>query len=300
MLLSRLERPDWTIDGRDWPNRQWSRFVEAGGLRWHVQEAGRGPDLLLLHGTGASTHSFRDLLPKLAERFRVVAPDLPGHGFTAMPDAGGLSLKGMARRLQSLCAALSLSPQIAAGHSAGAALLVALAVDRQIAPRAIVALNGALRPIEGVALLSPLAKLLFLNPLAPRLFAWRGTSENAVRRLLEGTGSRLDATGIELYRRLFSKPGHVAGTLGMMANWEPGWLGSRLRDLDAALFLVTGANDRAIAPADAPKLAARVSRARVVALPFGGHLLHEEEPARTAEIIIEAALETGVLSSGGA
>ena len=54
--------------------------VAAGGLRWHVQVAGDGPVLLLLHGTGAATHSWRDLLPLLAERFTVVAPDLPGHG----------------------------------------------------------------------------------------------------------------------------------------------------------------------------------------------------------------------------
>jgi len=75
----------WERDGRDWPNRDASRFVRAGGLRWHVQKTGTGPVLLLVHGTGAATHSWRELAPLLARRFTVIAPDLPGPGFTQRP-----------------------------------------------------------------------------------------------------------------------------------------------------------------------------------------------------------------------
>ena len=75
---------DWDRDGRQWPNREFSRFVLADRVRFHVQVAGSGPVLLLLHGTGASTHSWRKLLPLLHEQFTVVVPDLPGHGFSSM------------------------------------------------------------------------------------------------------------------------------------------------------------------------------------------------------------------------
>ena len=61
-------RPDWEHDGRDWPNRTASRFVSAAGIVWHVQVAGEGPALLLLHGTGAATHSWAGVLPLLARR----------------------------------------------------------------------------------------------------------------------------------------------------------------------------------------------------------------------------------------
>ena len=52
--------PDWARDGRDWPNRAASRFLLAGGLRWHVQVMGpdlsaRRPVILLLHGMDAET-----------------------------------------------------------------------------------------------------------------------------------------------------------------------------------------------------------------------------------------------------
>ena len=79
----------------DWPNRTASRYVEAGGLRWHVQSLGdTGPVILLLHGTGAATHSWAGLAPLLATRFRVVAPDLPGHGFSGAAVGAGMSLPG--------------------------------------------------------------------------------------------------------------------------------------------------------------------------------------------------------------
>ncbi len=67
---------DWNADGSDWPNREASRFVEAADLRWHVQVMGEGPVALLLHGTGSSSHSWRDVMPRLAKSFTVVAPDL--------------------------------------------------------------------------------------------------------------------------------------------------------------------------------------------------------------------------------
>ncbi|HSN71821.1 MAG TPA: alpha/beta fold hydrolase, partial [Steroidobacteraceae bacterium] len=135
---------DWDRDGRDWPNRSASRFVSAGGVRWHVQQAGQGPQMLLIHGTGASTHSWRGLLPLLAEHFAVLAPDLPGHAFTGpMPD-GHFSLDGMARALAALMARLDFAPAIAVGHSAGAAIVARLALDGAIHPRAIVSLNGAI------------------------------------------------------------------------------------------------------------------------------------------------------------
>ena len=74
-----------------WLNVAICAAVARGPIRWHVQRMGAGPALLLLHGTGAATHSWRALAPLLAEHFTVVAPDLPGHGFTGPPGSGGAS-----------------------------------------------------------------------------------------------------------------------------------------------------------------------------------------------------------------
>lgn len=284
-MLGAHERPSWPQDGRDWPNREASRFVPAGGLDWHVQQLGAGPALLLLHGTGAATHSFRDLAPALASDFSLLAPDLPGHGFTGMPGRDGLSLPGMARALGTLLAKTRFEPEIGVGHSAGAAILIAMALTGAIRPRLIVALNGALRPLDGAALFSPLARLLFVNPIAPNIFAWRAANPHATSRLLDSTGSKIDARGVELYRRMFRRPGHIAGTLGMMAGWDLVWLQRNLPALGVPLVLVTAAGDRTIAPRDAHVSASRAPQARVVALGHGGHLVHEEAPGEIAELI---------------
>jgi len=288
------QRPEWSVEGRDWPNREFSRFVSAGGVSWHVQEMGEGPKLLLLHGTGAATHSFRDLAPKLAQHFHLLAPDLPGHGFTDMPSGSGLSLAGMALLVGSLLAKTGFEPDIAVAHSAGAAILVEMALAGTIRPKVIIALNGALLPIRGASLFSPLAKLLFLNPLAPKVFAWRALSHDATRRLLEGTGSAIDARGIELYQRLFRKSGHVAGTLGMMANWDLEALQRRIAGLSVPLVLVAAANDKAVSPRDAATVAARVPVARALPLDGGGHLVHEEKPEQVAKLVVAVAREAGV------
>ena len=130
------EPPLWEREGQDWPNRAASQFVQAAGLRWHVQRLGSGPTLLLVHGTGAATHSWRRLAPLLGHHFEVVAPDMPGHGFTPMPRAQQLSLPYMAGALSALLEALAVRPTLVVGHSAGAAVLIRMCLDGRIAPRA--------------------------------------------------------------------------------------------------------------------------------------------------------------------
>lgn len=292
------DKPDWSIDGKDWPNRAASRFVEAAGLRWHVQIMGEGPVALLAHGTGAATHSWRDLAPLLARRFIVIAPDLPGHGFTATPRWQRLSLDGMARDLAGLCEQLAIEPDIAVGHSAGAAILTRMTLDGLIAPKLIVSLNGAYLPFGGVAaqFLSPLAKMMALNPLVPRLFAWRGRDPAAVHRLLKGTGSTIDAVGERLYRRLVGSPGHVGAALEMMANWELHPLVRDLPWLKPALLLIAASQDRAIPPDVARRVRQLVPHAQLQILEGLGHLAHEEQPAQIADLIVHAAGQAGVLA----
>lgn len=285
------DRRGWARDGRDWPNREASRFVRAAGLMWHVQVMGSGPLLLLAHGTGAATHSWRALAPLLAQHFTVVAPDLPGHGFTETPATARLSLPGMAKSLQGLLHVLNMTPALAVGHSAGAAILARMTLDGQIAPRGLVSLNGAFVPLEGVPgqIFSPLAKLLVGLPLLPQLVAWRTKSDAAVRQILEGTGSRIDPQGVALYGRMIRNPAHAAAALGMMAQWD---LHPLLRDLGrlaAPLLLVVGAGDRAVPPAQADRVRGVVPAASLVAMPGLGHLAHEERPEDAAALILEFA-----------
>ncbi len=283
----------WEKDGRNWPNRPASRFIRAGGLTWHVQQMGQGPVVFLVHGTGASTHSWRDLAPLLAAQFTVVAPDLPGHGFTEMPGPGGLSLPGMATALGALLNALDMQPAIVAGHSAGAAILARMCLENRIAPKALISLNGAFLPLRGVPahIFSPIAKLLTSFSLMPWLFARMAAKPGVVERLIADTGSKLDAGGLGLYRQLVANPGHVGATLGMMANWDLEPIERQIGDLKPALVLVVGDNDRTISPREAKRIQLLAPKAEIISLPGLGHLAHEERPSDIAEIVERYAAE---------
>jgi magnesium chelatase accessory protein len=292
-----LRAPDWETDGLDWPNREASRFVDAGGLRWHVQVMGSGPVLLLVHGTGASTHSFRDLLPLLAARFQVVAPDLPGHGFTARPeDPAGLSLPGMSAGVAALLGTLALSPQIAVGHSAGAALLCQMQLTGQLRSQALVSLNGALLPLPGLRhpAFTPLVRSVVSGEWLPRLFARRMESPQEVDRLLERTGSVLDPRGRDLYGRLSRNPVHTGSALAMMGHWDTRPLEAGLPDLEVPLLLLVGAEDRMILPGVALRVRALAPRAELLQISGLGHLAHEEAPQLIAEEIVRYARVQGI------
>jgi len=278
---------DWASDGADWPHRERSRFVEAGAIRWHVQHWPRAqaPALLLLHGAGASTHSFARLAPLLAERFELIVPDLPGHGFSGPAPSGAAGMAGMGLGVTALLRALQRPATLIVGHSAGAAVAVNMVLHAQARPQAIAGINAALLPLRGLAgtFFSPAAKLLALNPLVPHFFAWRAADRFVLDRLLASTGSKVDDESRRCYGRLIANPGHVAGALAMMAQWDLPGLAARLPDLALPLHLLVGERDGTIPPADAARVQALLPGTTRQVLPGLGHLLHEEAPQRVAD-----------------
>ena len=293
-------KPDWELDGRDWPNRASSDFMTAAGLRWHVQRMGRGPVLLLLHGTGAATHSWRDFAPILAEHFTLIAPDLPGHGFTTAPPYERMSLPGMAASLGALIETLGVQPDLVLGHSAGAAILIRACLEQRIAPRGLISLNGALLPWRGLPgrLFSPAAKLFATNSLVSRVFARRAHNRRVIEDLIDSTGSTLDPMGVEFYQRLIRHPAHVQASLSMMANWDLNLIEQGLPQLKTPLFLIVGNQDTTVSPREAQRVRATLRPdARLFELPGLGHLAHEERPHAVAEIVRDIAAQLGVLEA---
>ncbi len=291
----------WNTDGERWPHRDHSRFVNAAGLRWHVQLFDTNvnlPVVLLLHGTGASTHSWRELICLLVPHFRVLALDLPGHAFTDMPAGGGnsqlMSLPGMAKAIGELLDSLHVDPALIIGHSAGAAIAVRMSLDGVAAPRHIVSINGALQPLGGLAgqMFSPVARLMSALPFVPTLFSRQAAQPSVLQKLIASTGSTLDAEGTALYGQLVSNPGHAAGALAMMANWDLPQLAMDLPRLATPLSLMVGSQDHTVPPRQAVRLVAQwpASSARaapqLVTLPGLGHLAHEEQPPLVAQHVL--------------
>lgn len=120
--------------------------VKADGVRVFCRDAGpaNAPVVLLLHGFPSSSHMFRELIPRLAIGYRVIAPDLPGFGFTEVPAAGGYkySFEALAKTMQSFVDALSLKRFALYVFDYGAPVGFRLALANPERVTAIVSQNG--------------------------------------------------------------------------------------------------------------------------------------------------------------
>ncbi len=294
-----MSAPRWAIEGRDWPHREASRFVDADGINWHVQVKGSGPVALLIHGTGAATHSWRDVMEPLAERLTVVAIDLPGHGFTgALPRPGQPEV---ARAIGALLAELELSPELIVGHSVGAAIALSMVNLGLAQPKAVVSLGGALLPFPGMAgvLFPMMARGLFANPFTASLasIALANAPGGVAAFMRRSTNSPVDARGVALYSRLLATAGHTGGALALMAHWDLEPLAQALPGIDVPVLLLHGERDSTIPIKTSWAVAKRLPNARVHVQPGLGHLAHEEQPAETAQLILDFAAECGILSA---
>lgn len=277
----------WPEDAKNWPLTAYSRQVLHRPHRWHIQEHGEGPTILLIHGAGGATQSFRGLFPILAQTHHVVAVDLPGQGFTQMGAQQRCGLDHMATDLLALMRNQGWTPDIVVGHSAGAAIALRMWELGMQPRKGIVGINAALGNFKGMAgwLFPMMAKALAVTPFSAGLFA-NTTTRASVRNLVAGTGSTLDNEGLELYYRLATDKGHVDATLSMMAQWSLDGLLARLRQIDVPVHLISGLGDKAVPPQVGRDAAKLLPQAKLTELPELGHLAHEEDPVQLARIIL--------------
>ena len=266
----------------DWPLHTDSHTAAIAPYRWHLAMLGSGPDMLLLHGAGASAHSWGRLAPLLTQSHRILAPDLPGHGLTR---ARGMraGLEPMTQDLQALLQGLGAQPEVIVGHSAGGALALSLALRLEPRPRVVV-LNGALENFQGLAgvMFPVMARMLALNPLAAPFLARSAGNPGAVERVISATGTQLPPEELRHYRRLIGDRRHVSGTLAMMAAWSLTALSARLPEIDLPVLFLHGSGDEAVHPDVARRAHARMPDATLDVIDGLGHLIHEEAPDEIA------------------
>ncbi|MEL7466348.1 MAG: alpha/beta fold hydrolase BchO [Pseudomonadota bacterium] len=277
---------DFVHDAATWPAAARGRIVHSHPHRWHVVEAGEdGPILLLLHGAGASTRSWAGLIPLIAQRARVIAIDLPGHGFTRLGARTRSAMVEMAEDIAKLTAALGATPDALIGHSAGGA--IALQLARTVFGDAkIVCFNAALSEFPGLAgvLFPTLAKLMSLNPLTGPIIAG-AANRDATRRVLNSTGGPISAEMRAHYHRLISDHRHISGTLTMMSQWRIQPLRDALGEIPNETLFCVGAKDGTVPPEASETASAAMPAARLLSANALGHLAHEQDPDWAAEAI---------------
>ena len=274
----------------DWPNREHSRVISVGNLDWHVQLTGKGPVVLLLHGTGSSTHSWSDLIPLLEPHAQVLVPDLPGHAFTQGAKLEDLKLDVIARSLQQLIEQLGIeAPSIVVGHSAGAPLAIRFAVAATKQPKLVIALNPSFIPPPPVytSFFGPLLGPVTRSSTLSSLLASLSPSLGMVDKLLDSTNTILPEARRVYYRKLFERSDHVRGSMNFMAAADIQKVLAEANLYRGKLICVLGRQDAWIPAKPLEKIIGDYFPAAEVLKWEGGHIMHELEPSKVAKLILE-------------
>jgi pimeloyl-ACP methyl ester carboxylesterase len=125
-----------------------SRTVRIDGVKLHYLTAGNGAPLILLHGYAETSRMWRPIIPLMAERFTVIAPDLPGIGDSAIP-ANGLDMKTSAIRIHDLARSLGVKKARVVGHDIGLMVAYAYAAQFPAETEKLVVMDAFLPGVEG-------------------------------------------------------------------------------------------------------------------------------------------------------
>ena len=243
-------------------------FVQANGIPFHVQVAGpeQAPVLLLLHSLGTSLHVWDDQAAALAGTFRVVRPDLRGHGLTAVPP-GPYTIDAMARDVLAIMDALGIAVAHVGGLSIGGMVAQSLAAQAPERVGSLILCDTAMAipPAEMWRERAAIARGKGLEALADAVMA---------RWVTPGFLDRPQAAGLRAML-LRTAPEGYAGAAEAIAAADLSGITKRLR---VPTLVLVGERDEATPLASAEALRAAIGRARLEILPGAAHIPTVETP----------------------
>ena len=256
--------------------------IVVDGIRLHVTEAGRGPALLMLHGLSATHANWDHTMTAFSSRFRVIAPDLPGHGRSEKPDAP-YTIDFFAGVMRSLGRELGLDEAVVLGNSLGGQIAAQMALDYPAWTRALVlvapaggfgtavsALSWTIRAVAGPRLLS-----VTLPYALERSVYDRTRAEHLERRRI--LAERIAHEDFPGFARAVNRS--LMGAIA--AGRQP------LHQIRQPVLLVWGRNDRMVALSGSRRLMQAVPHARLAVLESCGHIPMLEQPEQFNRLVAD-------------
>jgi pimeloyl-ACP methyl ester carboxylesterase len=261
------------------------QFVRVGGQLVHVEQAGAGEPVVLLHGFGASAYSWRKVMPALAEGHRVVAIDLNGFGYTQRPRSReSYTREGQAKLVLETMDALGIARAHIVGHSYGGGITLYLASRHPERFRSMVLVDSS-APTYANDRRSRAAALRPLDALFVRTLALR---PGAVRKALLRSfwdDSKVTPELVRAYSDRVAVEGVGYAFYGLTAPVPPG-APVELETIEIPTLVVWGAHDELISPESGRRAAARLPHSEFVLLDGSGHLPMEEQPEALLRAIL--------------
>ncbi len=258
-----------------------SKFIQLGGLSVHYRDEGSGPPLVLIHGTGASLHTWQGWTARLRRDVRVIRMDLPGFGLTGPEPSGDYSSAQYVRFLEGLAARLGLERFHLAGNSLGGLIAWRYAVAHPGQVGRLILVDAAGYPQQHPPLLVfRLAQIPLLSSLLAHM-----DPRPLVARSLRGSygdASKVTPDLIDLYSDLALRQGNRQAFSARVSTREPDRTGE-LGRIAAPTLIMWGRLDSLLPVGDAERFGRDIRRSRVVIYEGVGHLPMEEVAGRSAD-----------------
>jgi pimeloyl-ACP methyl ester carboxylesterase len=256
-----------------------SRFIDVAGLQVHYRDEGEGPPLVLLHGTGASLHTWDAWAEALRRRFRVIRMDLPGFGITGPNRDDDYRIDSYVAFLDAFRGKLGLDGFALAGNSLGGQIAWSYAVAHPKQVRALVLLDPAGYAIDRPALVFRLARIPGGSWLMTKLDPAPLTEKTL--RDCYGDPSKVTPALVERYSKLALRAGNRRAFVARVTRRAEDRSGD-VAKVRAPTLILWGAQDRLIPVAHAERFAHAIPGARLIVYDGVGHVPMEEIGERSA------------------
>lgn len=300
-LLTRPRDVSWpeSIDLIYHPENSW--FTSVDGVRLHYQEAGKedSPPLILIHGFISSSLVWKDvLLPLAAAGFRVIAPDLPGYGYSDKPTDGEYSIAAQAQAVRGLMDRLGIARAAILGASYGGAIAATLALDCPERVERLVLVSPVTNDAAKDKPQMRVARIPLLGDIVTPLFLG---SRWILRKRMEGAFRRL---GIAFDEHMFAARHHLLKTanvhramLRSIRNWTANRIARDAHLIRQPAMIMWGDVDTHIPAAEGYRLRDAMPNSRLLIFRNCGHSPNLEYPEKFVEAVSGFCRVPGALDS---
>ncbi len=261
------------------PNSAFSKFADVDGVRVHYQEKGSGPALVLIHGYGSSTYTWKDVFQPLSERFRVIALDLKGFGFSTSNEDDDFTHATQAKLIVHLLDKLGVQKAVFCGNSMGGGISIRVATMFPERVAGLVLIDSAGMISSKRNAFAP--SVTFWPYIGTALAAVALTSDKLVRNGVSNSFFDTSKVGEErvatYHRPLKTRFGQRAARLTrVQADYSD--LPGKMAGISVPTLILWGREDALIPLEAGERMAKTIPRSKLIVFDRIGHIPQEEAP----------------------
>ena len=265
-----------------------SQFVAIDGMSVHLRDEGPRDDpepIILLHGTGASLHTWDAWTEVLKAHHRVIRVDLPGFGLTGPTKDGNYQMPAYTHFMNSLMDTLQIKRAILAGNSFGGDVSwqTAVTYPDRVSRLVLVDSSGYATTAASVPIAFKLAQMPLLSRLLSSILP-RSVIESSVRNVYADP-TKVTPELVDRYYDLALRAGNRKAITERFAQNKPGQNESAVKQVKVPTLIIWGGLDRLITPDNAEKFHRDIAGSQLIVFEKLGHVGHEEDPAATVAAV---------------